>query len=149
MTTLERTPLIDEMRSPMRWADWFLRRPALWAESPWGAADLLRVEECRSNGDLVVRAEIPGVDPEHDVTVSLDGDVLTIHGERRHRAESHEHEGFRTEFRYGAFTRSITLPQSVDADAIRASYHDGILEVVVPMPAAAEPKATQIPVAHD
>ena len=79
----------------------------------------------------------------------MSADVLTIHGERRHRAESHEHEGFRTEFRYGAFTRSITLPQSVDADAIRASYHDGILEVVVPMPAAAEPKATQIPVAHD
>ncbi len=149
MTTLEHTPLVDELRAPFRWADWLLRRPAMWAETPWGSADLLRVEQCRIDGDLVVRAEIPGVDPDRDIAVSVEDGVLTIHGERRHRTETHAHEGFRTEFRYGAFTRSISLPAAVDPGTIRAAYRNGILEVTVPLPAAEESAAQQIPVAHD
>jgi len=149
MNTLERNATIDDLRSPFRWPDWLLRRPAMWAETPWGSADLLRVEECRRNGDLVVRAEIPGVDPDEDIAVSLEDGVLTIHGERRHRSETHAHEGFRTEFRYGAFTRSIALPAAVDPSSIRAAYHDGILEVTVPLPAEGGATAQQIPVAHD
>jgi HSP20 family protein len=149
MSTIEHNPIFDELRLPTRWTDWLLRRPSGWAEAPWGSAELLRVEECRSDGDLVVRAELPGVDPAKDISVSVADGVLTIHGERHHRTEAHEHEGFRTEFQYGAFTRAIALPDGVDAGAIRAGYHDGILEVTVPMPAESEPVAQQIPVTHD
>jgi HSP20 family protein len=85
------------------------------------------------DGDLVIRAELPGIDPEKDVDISVHKDVLTIKGERRHEEKTEGKDGFyRFESHYGSFRRSVVLPEGARPDDIRATYEDGILEVVVP-----------------
>ena len=82
--------------------------------------------------DLVIRAELPGIDPEKDVEISLEQNVLTIRGERRYEERSSANGGSRFESGYGSFSRSILLPEGIKEGDIQASYEDGILEVVVP-----------------
>lgn len=96
----------------------------------------IAVESFTEEGTYVVRADLPGVDPEKDIEVKVDGDVLTIHGERR----DEEHDNGHSEVRYGAFTRSVRLPKGASADDVSARYDAGVLEVRVPMKEApAEP----------
>ncbi|CAA9401618.1 MAG: heat shock protein Hsp20 [uncultured Rubrobacteraceae bacterium] len=110
-------------------------QPMQWAP----ALDVLHEE-----GDVVVRAELPGVKQE-DVDVTLHRGVLTISGERR-AEENREGSGFYVrERRYGSFRRSMTLPESVDEEAINARFQDGVLEVRITGAAAVrEPKRIQI-----
>jgi len=84
------------------------------------------------NGDLVVRAEVPGIDPEKDVEVTVQDGVLVLRGERRTEGRMEAKDFFRMESSYGAFQRSIPLPQDVKEDEIKAFCENGILEVVVP-----------------
>jgi HSP20 family protein len=84
------------------------------------------------HGDLVVRAELPGIDPERDIDISVQDNVLSLRGERRHEERSNGDNFYRVETSYGSFQRHIPLPEGVSADDIQASYKDGILEVVVP-----------------
>ena len=96
------------------------------------------------DGDLVVRLDLPGIDPEKDVQVMLQDGMLCITGERR---ETGGDEGgyYRREWRYGAFERGFTLPEGATGEGITASYRDGVLDVVVPRAVQrAEPR--QIPV---
>lgn len=83
------------------------------------------------DGDLVVRLELPGIDPARDVTVTLEGGTLVVAGERRQRTEVKEEDFYRMESRYGTFQRRITLPEGIDETMIAAEYRDGIMEVVV------------------
>ncbi len=110
-------------------------RPMQWAP----ALDVLH-----EDGDLVVRAELPGVKQE-DVDITLHRGVLTITGERK-AEEQREGSGFYVrERRYGSFRRSMTLPESVDEDSINARFKDGVLEVRVAGAAAVqEPRRIQI-----
>lgn len=85
------------------------------------------VETRRDGDDLVVKVDLPGIDPAKDVDVELNRNVLTISGERRTENES---EGFH-EVRYGTFSRSITVPGEISADAISADYDAGVLTVRV------------------
>jgi HSP20 family molecular chaperone IbpA len=94
---------------------------------------LLRVEESVDDGHYVVRTEIPGIDPAKDVEVSVHGGLLTIKAER---SESHEEKG-RSEFSYGSFERTVSLPEGAQDEGIDATYAKGILTVTVPM---GEPK---------
>ena len=103
----------------------------------------MRIEEFQRNGDLVVRAELPGFDPEEDIDIAIADGVLTIEAVREEREESER----RSEFHYGRFIRSIALPPGVDESAVSASYADGILEVSVAMPVA-KTEATHIPVSR-
>jgi HSP20 family protein len=82
--------------------------------------------------DLVIRAELPGIDPEKDVEITLREGVLTIRGERRHEARSTQNGMERIESATGSFSRSVALPEGVTEEDIRAHYENGILEVVVP-----------------
>jgi HSP20 family protein len=91
----------------------------------------------------VVTAEVPGVKPE-ELQVTLEDGLLTIQGERRMEEESSDRQYHRVERRYGAFRRSITLPSQVQADAIKASYSDGVLQVVVPKAESAKPKKIEV-----
>lgn len=93
------------------------------------------VEEAIEDGQLVVRAELPGIDPEKDVEVVVDEDTLTIRGERRVQSEDRTSAGYRSEFRYGRFLRRIPLPSGASVDVVSASYRDGVLEVRMPAPA--------------
>jgi HSP20 family protein len=95
--------------------------------------------------DLVVRAEVPGIDPEKDVEIALHDGMLTIRGERRHEERSSTNGGERFESATGSFSRSVALPEGVTEEDIQARYEDGILEVLVP--GAARPsEARRIPI---
>jgi HSP20 family protein len=83
-------------------------------------------------GNLVMRIELPGVDPAKDIHVSIEKGELTIKGERRHEEEVEEGTYYRMESSYGAFERRIPIPEGIDEAAISATYEDGVLEVVVP-----------------
>jgi HSP20 family protein len=87
----------------------------------------------------VVTVEVPGVKGD-DIDITLEDGLLTIQGERQFASESSEQQYHRVERRYGSFRRSITLPAQVKADAIEASFEDGVLEVVVPKAEEAKPK---------
>ena len=104
-------------------------------------AQQIRCEDYVENGRYVLRAELPGIDPERDVDITVSNGILTIHAERREE----EREAHRTEFRYGAFTRSISLPPNVDEDDVKAGYDQGILEVSVKL-ADQRPRGKRIPV---
>jgi len=92
---------------------------------------------------LVIRAEIPGL-PTADMDVRIENGVLTLHGERKQDAEIREETAHRAERVYGMFTRSFTLPTTVDATKVTASYKDGILEMSIPKAEAAKPKQVEI-----
>jgi HSP20 family protein len=95
--------------------------------------------------ELKVRAELPGIDPEKDVHISVSDHTLSIRAERREESKSEKKGVYRSEFSYGSFARSISLPEGVSADDVKATYKDGILEVQVPVDRKkAEPK--EIPV---
>lgn len=82
--------------------------------------------------DLVVRAELPGVDPDKDIDISFQDGALTIRGERRHEDRTEKDDYYRFESSYGSFLRTIPLPHGVKAQDIKATYENGILEVVIP-----------------
>jgi HSP20 family protein len=125
--------------------------PDLFESFPWpeiwgGSESRLRLEQYEDDGDLVIRAELPGVDPEEDVDISVHNGVLTISAERREETEDKGERTYRSEFRYGSFVRSVSLPRGVEADDITAEYNDGILEVRVPQAAQEPPGARKVPV---
>lgn len=115
--------------------DWFE------GDRPLLSGHVIRVEDSLTDQEYKIRAELPGMDPEKDVQVSVDGGMLTIHAERRYEEKA---KG-RSEFRYGMLQRSVRLPGNADADNVRATYDKGILEVVVPLKAT-EPAGRQIPI---
>ncbi len=98
--------------------------------------------------DLVVRAELPGIDPAKDVTVTVEEDRLVIRGERKQKEEVKEEHYLRMEACYGAFERYVPIPEGIDEGRIKAEYAEGVLEVTVPGAAKAlEPrKAKSIPI---
>src|SRR5215212_52723 len=102
------------------------------------------VDVLQRDGDLVVRAELPGVRPE-DVDITLQNQVLTISGERREEQEEQRGGYYVRERRSGSFSRSMTLPEGVDEDSIRARYENGVLEVTIAGAAAVrEPRRIQV-----
>jgi len=86
---------------------------------------------------------LPGMKRE-DIDVALDGNTLTLSGERKQEEEKREGESYRSERYFGRFQRSITLPTEVQANKIEAAYKDGVLTVTLPKSEEAKPK--QIPV---
>ncbi len=87
----------------------------------------IRIEDFVKGDHYMVRAELAGIDPEKDVEVTVGGGYLTIHAERHDKTEGKH----RTEFRYGSFSRSLSLPAQANADDVKASYDHGILTVSV------------------
>lgn len=99
----------------------------------------IRVEEYVDGQTLVVRAEMPGLDPDKDVEVTMDGGFLRIRAERQEKEEHRDKGRYRSEFRYGSFSRNIPLPDGVKEEDIRATYTNGVLEVRAPLPDQAQP----------
>jgi HSP20 family protein len=109
-----------------------------------------RMDAFARDDDLVVKLELPGIDPEKDVTVEVREGMLVITGERRHEKEIKEEAYYRMEASYGTFERQFAIPEGVDESRISATYADGVLEVVVPKGAVKEAEkaveARKIPV---
>ncbi len=103
-------------------------------ESSSSGPSSIRVEEFVDGKDMVVRAEMPGLDPEKDIEVSIENGFLRISAHREEKEEHKEKDRYRSEFRYGSFRRDIVLPDGVRDEDIRASYADGVLNVRTPLP---------------
>jgi HSP20 family protein len=117
-------------------------------EWPFEGRNAMRVEEFLEDGTCVIRAELPGLDPEKDVEISVDDGVMHLKAEREERSEDTRPDGYRSEFHYGSLERFVRLPDGVSPDDVTATYKDGILEVRVPVPpveVTAKP-AAKIPV---
>jgi HSP20 family protein len=91
----------------------------------------------------VLRADLPGLS-EGDVNVQLEGNVLTISGERKAEHEEHEQGYYRVERAFGSFSRALTLPNGIDPDAVQAHFDRGVLEVSIPKPEQKKPRQVQI-----
>lgn len=97
------------------------------------------------NNQLVVRADLPGIDPK-DVEVTVNADVLTVRGKRQRIEEEKKRDYIHREVSYGSFERSMTLPKGVNADQIKASYKNGVLELTMPAPQELAPRKVPIAV---
>lgn len=106
-------------------------------------ASTIKVEQFQDGNTLVVRAEVPGIDPDKDVDVSVSEGMLHIRAEREEKSEQKSKTGYRSEFRYGSFMRSIALPAGAKEEDITATYKDGVLEVRAPAPVAAPGEPTK------
>jgi HSP20 family protein len=92
---------------------------------------------------LTLKAELPGIDPKH-VDVRVENNILTIRGERKFEKEEKEENFHRIERRYGTFTRSFTLPNTVNPDSVKADYENGVLKIEFEKRAEAKPKQIQV-----
>jgi HSP20 family protein len=95
---------------------------------------------------ITLKAELPGMKKE-EMDVRVENNVLTLHGERKRESEVKEDGYFRSERAYGSFSRSFTLPTTVDASKIGANYKDGVLTVTLPKAEEAKPKQIDVKVA--
>jgi HSP20 family protein len=91
------------------------------------------MEVFQRGNEMVVRADLPGISPD-DVQIDVEDGVLTISGERQNTNEDRQEGFYRSERSYGAFARSIALPEGVDEEQVNAHYEHGVLEVTVPLP---------------
>lgn len=99
-----------------------------------GITDTIPVEEFVDGDTLLVRAELPGIDPEQDVEIIVSDNMLHLQAERHQDVQAMGANGLaRQEFHYGSFSRSIPLPAGAKEDDIEAHYNDGILEVRMPV----------------
>lgn len=103
------------------------------------------IDVIETDDSIKLKAELAGMDPA-DINIEVQDNVLTVSGERRFEEEVKEDRYYRIERRYGAFSRSIALPQTVDEERIEAKYENGILEVSIPKVEAAKPKKIKVAV---
>jgi HSP20 family protein len=121
--------------------EFFGRTPSSMAATEAMWSPLVDIHETKDS--FLLMAELPGVKQE-DVEVSVEGDTLTLKGERKREAEVKEDQYHRIERSYGRFERSILLPSVVDPNRVKATYRDGVLEVQLPKKEEAKPKAVKI-----
>jgi HSP20 family protein len=117
-----------------------------------GASAVLRrwspaVDVVETDDNFVLRADLPGVS-ESDVKIELYDNVLILSGERKASHEENKKGYYRVERSYGHFSRSLTLPEGVDADGIKASFDNGVLEVKIPKPEQRKPRKVEITVGN-
>ena len=98
--------------------------------------------------NIILKIEVPGID-EKDIDVRIENNTLTVHGERKFEQEEKEENFRRVERQYGSFTRSFTIPNTVDAEGVQANYEKGILKVRLAKKAEAKPKQIKVNVSGE
>jgi HSP20 family protein len=98
--------------------------------------------------NVTLKIEVPGID-EKDIDVRIENNVLTVHGERKFEKEEKEENFRRVERQYGSFTRTFTLPNTVDSEKVSANYEKGILKIALPKKAEAKPKQIKVNVGSE
>ncbi len=111
--------------------------------STWAPA----VDIYEGENELVVKADLPDVKPE-DLDIRVENNILTIRGERKFEKKAEEKNCLRVERAYGSFARSFSLANTVNTEAIKADYKDGVLTLNVPKREEAKPKQIKVNVAH-
>lgn len=135
LTTLHKE--IDDL-----FGHFFGEEPGWWR--PFEAGMLPAVESFVKDGTMFVRMDLPGIDPK-DVELSIEGDHLTVKGERKFEREKKGDLGYR-EVSYGRFERTVGVPAGVNPDTVKATYKDGVLEVTMKAPKGLETKKVPIAV---
>jgi HSP20 family protein len=127
---------LGELRSRFdrMFEDLTVDRPRAWAPA---------IDVVRDNGNLVIRADVPGITPD-EVKIEIEDDILTVSGAHEERKEEKDKDFLRRERRYGSFSRSMALPPGVEAKKIKATTHDGVVEVTIPLPKEAEKETVSI-----
>lgn len=110
-----------------------------------GTAFLPAVDVYEDHEGLMLTAELPGIDPK-DVDVRVENGVLTLRGERKLEKEDKKENYLRVERSYGAFTRSFTLPSSVDTEKVKADFKHGVLRIQLPKREESKPKSIKVKV---
>ena len=143
MTNLTRWDPFREMMTLRNWMDRWMDTPlstlSTWQPASWDLA----LDVAETDDDFVVKASLPGINPE-DLEITYNNNMLTIKGEVKEERDVEEHRYHLRERRYGSFSRSLSLPTSVKADAIEANYEAGVLTLHLPKAEEAKPK--RIPV---
>ena len=109
------------------------------SDLPWAPA----VEILERDGNLVVRADVPGLEKD-DINVELEDGLLVISGERRYEHEERKSGIYRSERAYGRFYRTIPLPDGVDRERANATFKDGVLEIALPMAERPQPRRLEV-----
>jgi HSP20 family protein len=97
---------------------------------------------------VTLKIEVPGID-EKDIDVQVENNILTVHGERKIEKEEKEENYRRVERQYGSFTRTFTLPTTVDTESVSATYDKGVLKIALPKKAEAKPKQIKVTVGSE
>lgn len=121
------------------------RRRRWWGKPAEGGMIVPGIEMYDRKNDIVVKVEVPGVDKK-DIDLTITENNLTIKGEVRREEEVKEEDCYAAELSYGSFARSIPLPVEVDSTKARATYKNGILEIVLPKKEEAKPKEIKVEV---
>ena len=145
MTTTKPEPIAEEHMVPRRLFDWLHlpEWPSLFDASVF--EDRMRIEQYEDGDELVVKAEMAGIDPDKDVDIQVVDDTLRVRAERRQETKVEEKGRYRSEFSYGSFSRTLPLPTGATEADVKATYKDGILEVRVPIDRKAA-EAKKVPV---
>ena len=121
-------------------------------QSFWGTGEALEgaawapaVDIVETDNEIILKADLPGVDPK-DVDIQVHDGTLTLRGERKFESDVNEDNFRRAERAYGSFVRSFTLPQTVDAEHVSAQYRNGVLELKLPKRPEAKPKQIKVAV---
>ena len=144
LTALTRwDPLRDMLtlqeRMSRLFGDTLAQSPGTDASATWFPLVDIHEEEDR----VVLRAEIPGVNKD-DIDIRVEGGTITVRGEKKQEKQVDSEKAYRVERFYGSFARSFVLPASINADAIKATYSDGVLEVVLPKVEEAKPRKIKV-----
>ncbi len=141
LTKLPKFPLFSSLQEDMnKMLDNF------WHKSSFGMRWSPNVDVAESENDIIVKVEIPGIDPK-DIDISITGDTLTIKGEKQEEKENKGKSYHRVERSYGSFTRTINLPVSVMTDKVEAKGHHGVLEITLPKMEESKTKKISVKVA--
>jgi HSP20 family protein len=119
----------------------FVRPRAGWL-APWGAEGLA-VDMYETDENVVVKTSVPGIKAE-DIDITITGDTLTIKGETKAEEKVEKANYIRQERRYGAFSRSVTLPTSIVAEEAKAEFENGVLTLTLPKAEEVKPKTIQV-----
>ncbi|MEW6398208.1 MAG: Hsp20/alpha crystallin family protein [Bacillota bacterium] len=148
MSLMRWDPFRDLVEIQRNLEDLFRRTFSAWDQplapvraTGWAPA----LDVIQKEGELLIRAELPGVDPEQ-VEVTVEDNRLTIRGERKEQVEVEKESWLRRELRYGSFERCLTLPAEADTEKIKAAYRNGVLEITVPYQPAAKPRRLTVDV---
>lgn len=116
------------------------RRPQEWAPTLEGT---LALDMYQTDDATVIKSSVPGVKPE-EIDISISGNTLTISGESKEEEEVKEENYVRRERRYGSFSRSVVLPEGLEADKAEASFDDGVLTLTIPKAPESKPKVIKV-----
>ncbi|MFZ5829588.1 MAG: Hsp20/alpha crystallin family protein [Planctomycetota bacterium] len=141
----EGSPLTALRGEMDRLFDSFFREPLGTLDWPGGPEGAFAppIEVAESDREVMVRAELPGIDPK-DLDVTISGNMLVLSGEKKEATERKEKDYHLSEIRFGSFRRSVRLPEGIDPNQVQAQHANGVLTLTIQKSQVAAPKKIEI-----